>query len=180
MKNKKYFILVIFVFSLFEGILLHSYIYKLGYLNITTNLFFVLTLIFVIMNVSNNKKNVVSIFFRITLFILFLFALLNKYFRVYIILCFLDLINMDAIIFINIMYVTSFVVIVALFNKYLIKEYIQDTDWIRLLITAILMKAMAVCSNFFFHDIAKDYSKLFLSYFFPSSFLFEYNGSYIK
>jgi len=173
MNNKKYFIIILLTFILLVGILFYSYIYKMGYFNIISNTFFVLTPCLILLNVSKKVKSIVSRFFWIMLLGIFLFVLLDKYLRIHIALSayFEGRGSIPPVILVNILYVIVFIFVISLFYKYIIQEYKQDSDWIKLFIFAIFMKIIAIWADYVFHNNTEDYFELFSLYFFSASFL---------
>jgi len=168
-KNKKYLVITGVIFILFIAVLLYSYIFKLGYLWIALKLFFFLTPILLLINIFRKNNNTQSRIFWTTIFFVFVYVLLDKYFRLHSILSrYLTGFNMDPVILINIIYVITFIVVVSFFYKYLLSQYKENPVWIYLFIFAILLKIIAIFLDYAFHDITEDYFELFSLYFFFS------------
>ena len=98
------------IFAIFVGVLLYSYIFKFGYLKIATNLFFILTPILILINIlKKNKDNRYRLFWGV-LFLFFVYALLDKYLRLHLILSkYVVGINFDPAIFVNIIYIVFYI-----------------------------------------------------------------------
>lgn len=180
--NKKFLTSILIVFILFVIILFFSYIFKLGYLKIATTLFFFLTPILSLINIFRNNNNTLSRTFWAIIFFIFVYVLLDKYFRLHSILSrYFTGINMDPVIFVNIIYVIAFIGVVSFFHKYLSDQYKVNPGWIYLFIFGTLLKIIAIFTDFLFHDITEDYFELFSLYFYSASFLLSnLNGSKFK
>ena len=176
MNNKKYFGWTIVLFIVFMAILFYSYIHKLGYFKIATTLFFILAPSLTFLNLSKEDNEGIHILFWGVLFTIFLFVLLDKYLRIHLALSkyLADKVSINPVIAVNIIYVTSFIVVISLFYKFLIREYKKDSGWIKLFIFATVMKIIAIFSDLLFHDITEDYFELFSLYFFSAAFLIRY------
>ena len=141
MNNKRYFGLTIVIFIVFVSILFYSYTHKLGYMPIAATLFYLLTPTLVLLNLSKKDNDGISILFGGVLFIIFLFVLLDKYLRIHSALSryLADKVSINPVIAVNIIYVISFLVVISFFYRFLIKEYKQNPDWIKLFIFAVLI-----------------------------------------
>ena len=176
MKNKKYFGWTMVIFIVFVAILLRSYIYKLGYMPVAVTIFYLLTPLLVLLNLSKKDNEGIQILFWGVLFTIFLFVLLDKYFSIHLALSkyLVGKVSINPGIAVNIVYVISFIAVISLFYKFLIREYKKDSDWIKLFIFAIVMKIIAIFSDLLFHDITEDYFELFSLYFFSAAFLLAF------
>jgi len=177
MSNKKYFGWTIVLFIVFVGILFYSYIYKLGYLKIATFIFLVLIPIILLLNLSNRKNTPVSTCFWLALLFMFLFALIDKILRIHIFLSqyvSATEITSDPVLVVSSLYVIAFILVVSLFYRLLIRDYKQDSGWIKLFIFALLMKVIGVVIDHITHDTTEDYFELFSVYFFSAAFLLKY------
>lgn len=171
MNNKDYMIKVFMAFVILAMILYYSYRYKLGYLKITTYLLFFLALVAILINVYLNKGSYRLLW--ILLFLMFLYGLLDKYLRVHIIISrrLSNFLHMDTVMFVNILYIVVFIAVMSFFGRLFIEEFKKNPEWIYLFTFAILLKIVAIFSDFWFHDITEDYFEVFSLYFFASSFL---------
>ena len=163
-------------FVIFVAILLYSYIFKLGYLKIATYVLFFPMLSAILVNIFKKNNGIYSKFFWFVLLAIFLYALLDKYFRLHIILAkyLVGMTNTNPVIMVNIIYVISFIIILPLFHKFLINEFGKNPDWIYLFILAILLKVASIFSDLIFHDITEDYFEVFSLYFFTAAFLLAF------
>lgn len=170
--NRKSILIIFLVFALFVFVLFYSYVYKLGYLPMTTTLFFFLTPFLILIHVLNKDK---SKLFWPFLLIIFLYVLADKYFRLHIKLSryFAEIVSIDPVIFVNILYVLFFLVILSFFKEFLLAEIRENPYWLYLFAFAILLKIVSIFSDFLFHDITEDYLELFSLYFFSASFLIK-------
>ena len=142
----------------------------------TGPLFFFLALLVLFINIIKRIGNNESVFIWLVLFIIFLYALLDKFFRVHVMLSryFSGVISINHIIFINIVYVILFVAVMAFFYRFFINQYRENPDWLYLFAFALLLKVISISSDLIFHDITEDYFEVFSLYFFTSSFLLAF------
>ena len=90
-QNAKHYIEMILVtFGLFVSVLYYSYIFKLGYLKIATYALFFIIIILAFINIFGKRK---ARKFWIMILSVFAYALLDKYFKIHIILsrCFIKI-----------------------------------------------------------------------------------------
>ena len=164
------------IFAIFVAILFYSYLFKLGYLRIATYSLFFLVLALILINIFNHKSYNFSKLFWILMFIIFSYALADKYFRIHIKLSkyLINVFGITPIITINILYVVFFIVVMAIFYKSLFREFKYNPDWIYLFIFALGLKVTAIFSDLIFHDITEDYFEVFSLYYFTASFLLAF------
>ncbi|MBI2558018.1 hypothetical protein HYW20_01740 [Candidatus Woesearchaeota archaeon] len=165
----KYLTNIIITFLLFISILYYSYIFKLGYLKIATYLLFFLIALLALINAAKAKNSKV---FWLVLFIIFLFALLDKYFKMHIKLSryFVGIANIDPVVLVNILYITGFIIVMSFFYRFFLREYKRNPDWLYLFTFAVILKIVAISTDFEYHNITEDYFEVFSLYFFAAAF----------
>ena len=170
--NKNYIILVALVLFLFVSLLYYSYTFKLGYLGIANSIFYLFVPVLILFIILKNKDKNYKIFWTFLL-IIFLYVLADKYFRLHLKLSryFIDIVTIDPVILVNMLYVASFIISLLFFYKTIIAEFRNNPYWLYLFAFAIVLKVTSIFSDLMFHDITEDYLELFSLYFFSSSFL---------
>ena len=170
---KRYSMVILFFIG-FLLLLYYSYVYKLGYLKITTYLLFLLILLAISYNASRSN-NSTSMIFWIFLFFIFLYAVTDKYYKIHGKLSenVPIIYNIPPTIMLNILYMVAFFIVMTFFHKFFIEEFKNRRSWLYLFAAAIIIKIIAILIDFQYHDITEDYLEVSSLYFFFAAFIYS-------